>query len=459
MKILHVTISDDRTRQQGIGRYVRDLSLEQAEAGEEPMVLYAGPTLCPGKPRILPSPGDDATVPHYRLMKALPEALRYGVSRPARYRKPYDENLFVRFLAERQPDILHVHTVQGIPAELFRAAAGLKIPMLYTTHDFYPICLRCNLVTAGGKLCRGPADPALCAACNAGAKDYALLQDLIQTDLYARLKNSAAAEKGRRLLTAKAQKSFSEEMESKAGPASRQAAAPARINEYASLIRYYYDILMLMNRIHFNSSITEKCYRERFPVRSWVTLPITRKLPEPSVRLTKDGPLRISYMGGLIPHKGLEVFLGAVRMLPAGRIRPVMYGPGTEKGRSRDGIPEGGEFRTPEETKEAWEQTDVLIVPSTWPETFGFLVPEALDRGIPAVCSDLVGAADCLGELREELTFPAGRADRLAAVLERLLDRDCLRRTEEKVPQARRLKTLKQHEREIKDVYRDLCGG
>ena len=38
------------------------------------------------------------------------------------------------------------------------------------------------------------------------------------------------------------------------------------------------------------------------------------------------------------------------------------------------------------------EKTDLLIVPSVWYETFGFIVPEALSMGIPVLCSDTVGA-------------------------------------------------------------------
>ena len=457
MKILHATISDDRTRQQGVGRYVRDLSAAQAEAGDDVAVLYAGAPAAFGPPRILRAKGNGGAVPHYRLLKALPEPLRYGVSKPHRYQRKYDEKMFRDFLQSLDPDVLHVHSLQGFPAELFRAASGLKIPMLFTTHDFYPICLRCNLVTKTGELCRGQADAEKCAACNAGARDYALLQALIQTDLYGSFRNSRMAEKGRKLLVGWISAGRGDRKEQKGG-VPQEAGPSAAVSEYASLLRYYSEILTLIDRIHFNSSVTEKLYRERFPVRSGITIPITRNLPEGGCHTEDSNLLRIAFMGGILPHKGLEVFREAAAMMPADRIEAVIYGPGTEKGRCDRGIREGGEFRTEAEAEAVWSRTDVLAVPSTCPESFGFLVPEALSRGIPVICSDLVGAADCLGEMKEELTFSSGNAEELAGILQRFLNRDYRKQAKDRLLQARRLTAMAQHEKEIKNVYRDLCG-
>ncbi len=40
------------------------------------------------------------------------------------------------------------------------------------------------------------------------------------------------------------------------------------------------------------------------------------------------------------------------------------------------------------------EQSDVVIVPSIWYETFGYTVLEALSYGVPVIISDHVGAKD-----------------------------------------------------------------
>ncbi len=47
-----------------------------------------------------------------------------------------------------------------------------------------------------------------------------------------------------------------------------------------------------------------------------------------------------------------------------------------------------------------FEETDVLIMPSVWNETFGFTVLEALSHGVPVIVSKNVGAKDLLEDGR-----------------------------------------------------------
>ena len=48
------------------------------------------------------------------------------------------------------------------------------------------------------------------------------------------------------------------------------------------------------------------------------------------------------------------------------------------------------------ELEQIFDETDVLIAPSIWYETFGYTVLEALSYGVPVVISGTVGAKDIL---------------------------------------------------------------
>lgn len=66
-----------------------------------------------------------------------------------------------------------------------------------------------------------------------------------------------------------------------------------------------------------------------------------------------------------------------------------------------------------------FDNTDLVIVPSVWQETFGYIVLEALSCGVPVLLSGNVGAKDILapgaGIVIEDLT-----AEKLCRVLKNI---------------------------------------
>lgn len=51
---------------------------------------------------------------------------------------------------------------------------------------------------------------------------------------------------------------------------------------------------------------------------------------------------------------------------------------------------------TYDELENIFDETDILVVPSIWYETFGFTVLEALSYGVPVIISGTVGSKDIL---------------------------------------------------------------
>ena len=66
-----------------------------------------------------------------------------------------------------------------------------------------------------------------------------------------------------------------------------------------------------------------------------------------------------------------------------------------------------------------YDGMDVLIVPSIWKETFGFVVLEALSYGVPVIVSDNVGAKDIVKQYDERFVFTS--ASELLALLNQIL--------------------------------------
>src|SRR6202043_3091477 len=87
----------------------------------------------------------------------------------------------------------------------------------------------------------------------------------------------------------------------------------------------------------------------------------------------------------------------------------------------------------PAELRDMYAAADVLVLPSiatrTFREPWGLVVNEAMNRGLPVIASDAVGAAagGLVQDGRNGLVVPAGDARALAGAIHGLLDAPPLR--------------------------------
>ena len=47
---------------------------------------------------------------------------------------------------KEKPDVIHIHTFMGLYAEFLEAAKQLQIKTVFTTHDYYAICPKGNML-------------------------------------------------------------------------------------------------------------------------------------------------------------------------------------------------------------------------------------------------------------------------------------------------------------------------
>ncbi len=142
---------------------------------------------------------------------------------------------------------------------------------------------------------------------------------------------------------------------------------------------------------------------------------------------------RILFAGRLVPSKGVETLLRAVKGLDA---ELVVCGEGVHAPRLRSlaarlGISGRVEFRGWLETEELareFAEAAVVAVPSLWPEPFGLVGIEGFAAGRPAVGSATGGIPEWLEHGVSGLTVPAGKARALADGLGQLLDDEPRRR-------------------------------
>ncbi len=90
--------------------------------------------------------------------------------------------------------------------------------------------------------------------------------------------------------------------------------------------------------------------------------------------------------------KGVSIFFELAQKLPRLDFAAVpTWGASEEILERLRSLPNVRLLRPADDIEEILQETRVLLVPSLWPETFGYVVPEAMLRGIPVLAADVGG--------------------------------------------------------------------
>jgi glycosyltransferase involved in cell wall biosynthesis len=136
-------------------------------------------------------------------------------------------------------------------------------------------------------------------------------------------------------------------------------------------------------------------------------------------------PLRLGFIGSVLPHKGLHVAAAACRALPPRSVTLEVWGDSsfapdyTARVRELAGAATlrfHGRFDE-HDRRAVLESLDLLVVPSLGLESFGLVAWEAIHAGVPVVCSDRLPLAEAVREGGFGAVYEAPSSDELARIL------------------------------------------
>ncbi|HEV8676417.1 MAG TPA: glycosyltransferase, partial [Methylomirabilota bacterium] len=387
----------------GTERYVAAVAEAQAGRGHQVVVLT-------GSPRTTAIPVEE-TAGAVRIVRYHGVATRQ--QHWSEFADPVADEVVRQLLAGHHPDVVHVHHWMRLTSRLVALAAEAGVPAVVTLHDTWAVCPRTFRLKADLTYCDAPYQPDLCQTC---APRHAWQGDEEIAELLA--------------------------------------------ERYAHITRE----LALARRI----VVPSEAHR-RF-IANATGLPAERLLvlPHPTLTSLATGPgtagpaessrpLRIGCFGALAPHKGQDVLLQALPLLPTvpawevhlfGRDEIAPFA-----ARLRD-LAQGRPVRfhgayQPEDLGAA--DLDLVVVPSLAPESFSFTLDEALQLGLPVVVSDRGALAERAGGAA--LVVPAQDPAALAAAIRRLLEDPALRERLRSAARAHRPESLERHLAELDALY------
>lgn len=362
------------------------------------------------------------------------------------YNNPFSANAMGKILAEFKPDVVHVTSCANLSASVIFTARDHHIPVVLTLADYWFICPRFTLQHGAGHICDAAVTAWECLRCLSwGAKIYrwpgkVLPQSALQWLLVTMGKNPFL---------------------------SRQRGLIGLVGDMADrrqTLQRAFDcaeiVLAISHHLREVFIKSEQLSGSKIHVHEW-GLPSME--PNTQKELLSGNSLRLAYFGRLTPSKGVHILLDAFHKL-SGNIKLHLYGTANKQNtdyaeqlknmaaNSSRILFHGAYQRSDMST--LLQQTDLVIVPSIWPETYNLVAREALLAHVPVVASNIGALTEAVQDQQNGILFEPGNADELAVILQRLINNPEL--LVNLTSQAPQIKTIEQEVNELLSLYRTI---
>lgn len=305
MRILHYSLGFPPYRSGGMTKFCMDLMREQYKDGHTVALMWPGQMGANGKELSVHDRGPDklSGIHSFEVINPLPVSYDEGIADFQAFMKDGGSQVFEEMLEGYQPDVVHIHTLMGLHKSFLKTVKGCGIRLVFTAHDFFPICPKVTMFRHG-MICESIESCKECGVCNATALGMNKIK-ILQSPLYRTLKDASIVKKMRRQHRDRyLSESIVDDSASPVGTA----------EDFKSLRHYYGSMLSLMDMVHFNSTITKNAYERIFKLLDNCVIPISHSdvVDHRCKRRFSTDKLRIRYLG---PYGGAKGFFCSRRHL------------------------------------------------------------------------------------------------------------------------------------------------
>jgi glycosyltransferase involved in cell wall biosynthesis len=318
---------------------------------------------------------EDPYSPLYEVRQEELDGMRVTrVNKPPRdytFRSKYEDErmkrVFERELDSVNPDIAHVGHLSHLSTNIIRMLKERGIPVVYTLHDYWLMCLRGQLITNGLELCNGPT-PEGCARC---------------FELYFQSK-----EEGKREVVRWRE----------------------YVKEIMQIIDFYVAPSNFLRNVFVKSGIPEHKI-------TYLDYGFNTELFDGFLKIDSD-MIRFGFLGRIIPVKGIHILMDAFNGMTGEDAELNIYGAApVSAGYLKNRVKNPRiHFRGPydnQDVAKVLSNIDALVVPSIWYENSPLVIHEAFLAKIPVIATNLGGMAEYVKHGKNGLLFELGNVDDL----------------------------------------------
>jgi len=351
--------------------------------------------------------------------------------------------IFKDLLGKERFDLVHFQHLPFLSGSLPEIAHGMKVPSVFTVHDYWYMCFRSQLLRPGHGPCPGPSGGVYCASCKeVDAPSPIAVPNPIATPkvpFLGKIMDSPFVRNlnlRERLSPAVKQKIkhvlYRQPVFEKAG---EENPSDPILKEHTFRFEFFkrqflYPRYVLSPSRHLKKRYEEVGYRE------FRHVPLGFYPSEKVESLVFHGILKIAYLGNVVPFKGAGVVvreLARLKKMHMHRVEAHIYGKPVNQSyydevrKAANQLPLGsvtfhGPYRSDVDMNRILSGMHLVVFPSLWEENYPLVVREALLHGIPVIGSRLGGVSEAIEDGVNGFLFDPYREGELAERIGFILD-------------------------------------
>lgn len=449
MNILHYSLGLPPYRSGGLTKYSSDLIKEESK-NNKVYLLFPGKISFVGDKVRVKLYKKENNIDIYELVNPLPVPLLNGIINPNVFMKSCHKGIFKEFLLNNAIEVIHIHTFMGLYKEFLESAKELNIKIVYTTHDYFGICFKGNFIDYRGELCE-KKELNKCIKCNKYSYSLNLIK-IIQHPIYRLLKSKGIITKLKYVLSKVKNKNNEFEKFNFEDTINDQKT----IIKLSQLDSYYREMFNYIDKFLFNSSIAKEIYNS-YGIGKGDVIGITHSdIKDNRVeKLYNNNKLRITYLGPYKKYKGFYLLLDVMRNINFKYKQSIelnIYGEVIELNEESN-IKFRGKYEY-SDLSNIFNETDLLIVPSIWYETFGFVTLEAQSYGVPVLTTKNVGSKDILSNNKGVIVDI--NKDEIYLILEKIINnREILIEFNKNINNGIFAYSMSNHYKKVMEIYKE----
>ena len=444
MNILHYIMGIPPVREGGAIKYAIDLAENQASLEHKVFLLYPG-AIRGKKNTYIKRRNIKNGVKYFEIINPLPTPGAFGMCNEKYFMEKTDPQIYYDFLMQNDINVIHFHSLQGLHLELLEAADELKIKKIFTSHDYFGICPKTDLINKG-EVCTDVEWNKCAECCDHPASYMALVRR--QSHWFRILVDSPLLPALELVWNKIAKRISTKKKENNLRPAT---------TDYKELKNYYSAIFKRIDLMHYNSSVAKKKYEEFLGCHTFLLKGVIHKdITDKRKIKFCDNIIRLGYLGNEGIYKGFPMLIEVLDKIHAEGKYSFSLSVYFKSNIEREYIVQHRRYQY-SDIDDVFNSMDVLLVPSLWAETYGFVVLEAIMHGVPVVITTNVGAKDFLKNYKEVgLIVKPDKNNLENALIDLLDDRDKINKMNENICNSNIGLNYEEYTQEIIEVYRNL---